>query len=109
MKVLYEEELATHLGPESWVAPRKGRGQALTGEVRAVLLSREIDTLGCRRCRPTRKATSLVSLSQDAMRTRRGLRTKHASKLLTRESGDPALDHDGIVVRGVNPKGVRRR
>jgi hypothetical protein len=41
MKVPYGEGLASHTGPESCVYTRKGIGEALTGEVRAGLLSRE--------------------------------------------------------------------
>lgn len=41
MKVPYGEGLANHIGPESCVYSRKGIGEALTGEVRAGLLSRE--------------------------------------------------------------------
>jgi hypothetical protein len=41
MEVPYGEGLASHTGPESCVYTRKGIGEALTGEVRAGLLSRE--------------------------------------------------------------------
>ena len=41
MKVPYGEGVANHTGPESCVDARKGIGEALTGEVRAGLLSRE--------------------------------------------------------------------
>ena len=41
MRVPYGEELATHTGPESCVYIRKGIDEALTGGVRAGLLSRE--------------------------------------------------------------------
>jgi RNA-directed DNA polymerase len=41
MRVPYGEELATHTGPESYVDSRKAIGEALTGGVRAGLLSRE--------------------------------------------------------------------
>jgi hypothetical protein len=41
MKVPYGEGLATHTGPESCVHVCKGMGEALTGDVRARLLSRE--------------------------------------------------------------------
>ena len=41
MKVPYGEGLASHTDPESCVYTRKGIGEALTGEVRAGLLSRE--------------------------------------------------------------------
>ena len=41
MGVPYSEGLATHTDPESCVYIRKGMGEALTGGVRAGLLSRE--------------------------------------------------------------------
>jgi len=41
MKVPYGEGVASHAGPESCVDARKGIDEALTGEVRAGLLSRE--------------------------------------------------------------------
>ena len=41
MKVPYGEGLAIHTGPESCVYIRKGIGEALTGGLRAGLLSRE--------------------------------------------------------------------
>ena len=42
MKELYKEELATHFGPKLCVSNRKIVGEALTGEMRARLLSCEI-------------------------------------------------------------------
>ena len=41
MKESHGEGLASHTDPESCVYTRKGIGEALTGEVRAGLLSRE--------------------------------------------------------------------
>ena len=41
MKVPYGEGVANHTGPESCVDARKGIDEALTGEARAGLLSRE--------------------------------------------------------------------
>ena len=41
MRVPYGEGVAIHTGPESCVYVRKGMGEALTGDVRAGLLSRE--------------------------------------------------------------------
>jgi hypothetical protein len=40
MRALYGEGLAIHAGPESCVRVREGVGEALTGYVRAGLLSR---------------------------------------------------------------------
>jgi hypothetical protein len=64
MRVLYIEGVAIHGGPESCVGVREDGGEALTGVVQAGLLSREINVLGCRRCRSKRKATSSPALSR---------------------------------------------
>ena len=45
MKVLNSEVPAKHTAPESCVAVREGRGEALTGEGAGGVLSREIDAL----------------------------------------------------------------
>ena len=41
MKVPYDEEIANRIGSESCAGARKGVGEALTGGVRAGILSRE--------------------------------------------------------------------
>jgi hypothetical protein len=41
MRELYNEDLASRVGPESCVGDPRGRSEALTGGVRAGLLSRE--------------------------------------------------------------------
>jgi len=45
MKESYVEGLAAHSGPESCVATRKGRGEALTGVRAGRVLSRESESL----------------------------------------------------------------
>lgn len=51
MKVPNDEELATRISPESCVAARKDRGEALTGERVGWVLSRERkEPAGDRRC-----------------------------------------------------------
>jgi hypothetical protein len=45
VKVQNNEGLASHVDPESCVAAREGRGEALTGEGAGRVLSREIDAL----------------------------------------------------------------
>src|SRR5664279_617289 len=50
MRELYNEDPANHVGPESCVGDPRGRSEALTGGVRAGLLSRETALIpGCRR------------------------------------------------------------
>jgi hypothetical protein len=41
MRVPHDEGVVTGIGPESCVCTREGMGEALTGDVRAGLLSRE--------------------------------------------------------------------
>ena len=50
MKEPYTEGPASHGDPESCVGPRKGAGEALTGERIGEVLSREIISPGCRPC-----------------------------------------------------------
>ena len=65
MRVLYGEGIASHAGPESCVAARKDRGEALTGESTGRVLSREITISKCRRRHPRRKATPRPSPSRE--------------------------------------------
>jgi len=112
MKVPYGEGLASHTGPESCVYTRKGIGEALTGEVRAGLLSRErySKTLGCRRCPQKRKATLVTSLSRDVIGPCVVKDPVHVWKLLTREPGGPMFGLGSFTeVRAVNPEGARQR
>ena len=91
MRVPYSEGLATHTDPESCVYIRKGMGEALTGGVRAGLLSRESISLGCRRCSHKRKATPASSLSRDVVGPCVVRDPEHVRKLLAREPGDPTF------------------
>ena len=50
MKEPYEKGVATHFDPESWGHVREDLSQALTGARAGRPLSREIVSLGCRRC-----------------------------------------------------------
>ena len=93
MRVLYSEGLASHADPESCAGGRKGAGEALTGERAGRVLSREITSLGCRRCPLMRKATPAVSLMREAAWPCAVRGPEHARKLSTREPGDPAFAH----------------
>ena len=75
MEVLYVEGVASHNGPESCVGVREGDDEALTGGVRAGLLSREIalvqgvDALitsgrPCRRQRYSRAVVGLCAVGE---------------------------------------------
>jgi hypothetical protein len=81
MEVLYIEDLASHGGPESCVGDPRGRSEALTGVVRAGLLSREIKMkFGVPTSSPKRKATSLAALSRVAGEPRAVEEPGHARK-----------------------------
>ena len=93
MQVSYDEDLASHIGPESCVCSRKGAGEALTGESAGQVLSRESrSTSGRRRRQVVRKATRNVSLMREGFRPRVVVDPEHARKLPAREPGDPMTD-----------------
>lgn len=98
MRVLYEEGLATHLGPESWVAAREGSGQALTGEMQAGISSREIATSRCRRCPLKRKATRPPSQLARWGAVWRGPRSQARIEALLTEIGR-SWDPTGLAAR----------
>ena len=90
MKESYGEGLATHTGPESCGAARKGGVEALTGERAGRVFSRERElTPGCRRCKEKRKATSGSPISRGAPESRAVRDPVHVRKHLAREPGDP--------------------
>mgnify|MGYP003565247388 CR=1 FL=1 len=97
MRDPYGEELATYTGPESCVDSRKAIGEALTGGVRAGLLSRErcnnfrVPTLSTRW-----KATPTVSILRDAFGPCVVGDLGHVHKLFAREPGGPTF---GLIAR----------
>ena len=97
MKESYGKGVAAHIGPESCVVARKGRGEALTGVRAGRVFSRERHPPGCRRCRRGRKATPDAPLSRGAAGPRAVADPVHVRKHLAREPGDPtfARDHGG--------------
>lgn len=99
MKEPYGEGLASHTGPESCVAARKGRREALTGVSAGRVLSRErIVRLGRRRCAIKRKATRTGTLRGECRARPHVVRDPaHAQTLPAREPGDPPF------VRGARP------
>jgi hypothetical protein len=112
MRVPYSEGLATHTDPESCVYIRKGMGEALTGGVRAGLLSRErifrlwgADAvhISGRQYRPRRyrERWSGPAWSETPSTDTNSLRGNREVPRLA--SGD------GAEVRAVNLKGVRQR
>jgi RNA-directed DNA polymerase len=69
------EGLATHDGPESCAGFREDVGEALTGDVQAGLLSREINAIGVPTLSKGRKATPQAALRASCTGTPRGRRT----------------------------------
>jgi hypothetical protein len=95
VKVLNSKGIASHAGPESCVAHREVRDEALTGEPAGQPLSLEIFKLV-----QGADAVSVVEGNTDrrvkasACSTLRGLRTWHVGTLFAREPGD-LLCHSG--------------
>ena len=90
MKVLHDEDLANHIGPESCVYSRKAVDEALTGESAGQVLSRERGFASeCRRRQLDRKAIRNISLSPEMFRLRVVGDPVHARKLSAREPGGP--------------------
>jgi hypothetical protein len=106
MKEPYGEGLANHTDPESCGGVREGMAEALTGTragrplSRESLLLRSADAVshGGRQHRG-------ASLSRDALRTPRGLRTRARTETLHAEPGRSRVRprRCGIEVRSVNP------
>ena len=112
MKVPYGEELATHTGPESCVYIRKGMDEALTGGVRAGLLSRE------RCCKLWGADVVLKSGRQHWLYRYREMRSgpawsKTSSTYVSSLHGNREVPCLALMVsskaRAENPKGARQR
>jgi hypothetical protein len=86
MRVLYIEGVAIHGGPESCAVVREGGGEALTGVVRAGLLSLENSLIGVPT--PSKRAEGNIAGGASASRrgTPRGQRTRARTKLSMREN-----------------------
>ena len=112
MRVLYEEGVAIHFGPESCGGGCEAVIEVLTGGVASWVLSREIE-VNFRVPPPSLQARGNTG-SADKARTVRALRGRrpHArTQALHTGTGRPYVwpPGDGLEVRGVNPKGVRLR
>ena len=117
MKVSYDEGIASHVGPESCVDDREVGDEALTGEVRAGLLSLENFMLWSADVVPT------CGRQQRASRHRKGCSHSTWSKTLcmhrrTSQGGTtppfgsreiPGSTWAVAPVRAVNPKRERRQ
>ena len=68
MKVLYGEDLASHIGPEPCVVPCEGQGEASAGDHAGWPLSRERDLSRAPTRLPTRKAIRTAALTRATVR-----------------------------------------
>lgn len=109
MRVLYIEGVAIHGGPESCAVACEGGGEALTGVVRAGLLSLEIPEIGVPT--PSKWAEGHVAGGASASRwgTPRGQRTRARTKLSMRENREIPCSPSpaGVAVRAAG--GTLRR
>ena len=113
MRVLYEEGLTSHLGPESCVCSGNDAGEALTGGTasRAIEPRKAFSKSECLRCRLVRGATPGRPSKVRASRTLRGRRPR--ARVQTFYAGtERSWDRpggDGCPVRGVNSEEALRR
>ena len=92
MQVPHNKEVAIHVVPESCVARREVRGEALTGVRIGQPLSRDsLNVLGADAVQVAEGNISKCAIASTWM-TRRGRRTWHVRTLLVREPGDLQLD-----------------
>ena len=112
MKEPYGEGVATHSGPESCVVPRKGVGEALTGERVCWVLSREIMT-GLQGADAVRASGRQHREHRDREMPLDPARSKTPGTHGNTSRGSREIPHltseDGAEVRAVNPQGARRR
>ena len=110
MQVSHDEGVASHIGPESCVACREVRGEALTGEHAGQPLSRDSFYLGVPT--PLRDAEGNTDghASASTRPTSRGHRPWHAWTLLVREPGDLPPDRRAYERRSASgrPEGRSR-
>ena len=106
MKEPYGEGLANHTDPESCGGVREDMAEALTGARAGRPLSRESLLLRSADAVPHGgRQHRGASLSRDALRTPRGLRTRARTETLHAEPGRSRVRPrgHGIEVRSVNP------
>lgn len=107
MKELYKKGVATHLGPESCVASREGRGEALTGGSAGRAIEPRKSHFRCADAIVNAEGNRFDDASARHRATPRGQRPWHAWTLIAREPGDPAIGRGhGDAVRLGNPTGA---
>ena len=109
MQVPHNKELATRVVPESCVARREVRGEALTGARIGQPLSRDSQILpGADAVQVAQGNISECAIASTQM-TRRGRRTWHVRTLLVREPGDLLSDRLGRYGRAARIGKARSR
>lgn len=93
MQVHYDEDVASHIGPEPCAGIREGVGEASVGEHTGQPLSRERVLSRVPTPSTVRKATWGGCAIASIRLARRGRRPWHVWKLLVREPGDLRVDH----------------
>jgi hypothetical protein len=94
--VLYDEDVANHIGPEPCAVVREDLGEASVGDRIGQPLSREIDVI------PGADAVPLTEGNMDGRAiasthpARRGRRPWHVRTLFVREPGDLMSDQGGL-------------
>jgi hypothetical protein len=103
MEVPHGEGLASHTGPESCGYTREGIGEALTGEVRAGLLSRERYGLSFRVPTPYTSSEGNIDYIVIARcdRTLRGLRPRARTEVPRAGTGRSHVWPQEMVLRSV--------
>jgi len=92
VKVLYDEGLASHIGPKPCIKSREGQGEASVGESVGWPLSHEIGLVpNADRVKYLEGNTARCDIASGGT-VRRGQRPQHARKLLLREPGDLIAD-----------------
>ena len=108
VQVLYGEGLASHTGPESCVAVREDRCEALTGECVGQPLSGENQLRGADVLRPSEGDTACVDSARRSPTPRRR-RTWHAQNPSVREPGDLQAVRGGHCTDRVGKAGGHSR
>ena len=93
MQVHHNEGVANRIGPESCVAAREGRGEALTGEYTGQPLSLEMNIVSGADAFSIAEGHTDGRAIASARLARRGRRTWHVWTLLAREPGDLTAGH----------------
>jgi hypothetical protein len=99
VKVHHDEDLASHIGPESCADTREGDGEALTGERIGQPLSRERSKFPGADAVTDAEGSTMGRVIASASSIRRGRRPWHVRTFLAREPGDLQLDHF-VTARG---------